>query len=71
MMAALVVSENEIDIEETKKQLKSAPRYNDEKFMDTVSTKNEEVYGVEDKTVVVVDTGAKNAIFKKSSKFRF
>ena len=32
-MAALVVSENEIDDESVKKQLSSSIHYNDEKFM--------------------------------------
>ena len=48
MMAALVVSDTEIDVEEIKKQLDSSPNYYDsEKFMDIVSTKHEEVYGSE------------------------
>jgi len=64
MMAALVVSDSEIDVKETKKLLDSAPKYNGEKFMDVVSTKQEEVYGSEGKAVVVVDTGAKNAILR-------
>jgi carbamoyl-phosphate synthase small subunit len=64
MMAALVVSDEEIDVEEVKKQLESAPKYDSEKFMDDVSTKHEEVYGSEEKTVVVIDTGAKNAILR-------
>ena len=64
MMAALVVSDSEIDIEEIKKQLASAPHYNSEQFMDTVSTKQEQVYGDDEKSVVVIDTGAKNAILR-------
>jgi len=64
MMAALAVSDSEIDVEEVKKQLASAPNYNSEKFMDDVSTKNEKVYGSEEKAVVVIDTGAKNAILR-------
>ena len=64
MMAALVVSDNEINVEEIKKQLDSAPKYDDEQFMDEVSTKQEEVYGSEDDTVIVLDTGAKNAILR-------
>ncbi len=64
MMAALVVSDDEINVDEIKKQLESAPKYSDEKFMDVVSTKQEEVYGSEEKSVVVVDTGAKNAILR-------
>jgi len=64
MMAALVVSDSEIDVEEVKKQLALAPNYNSEKFMDDVSTKKEQTYGSDEKTVVVIDTGAKNAILR-------
>ena len=64
MMAALVVSDTEIDVEEIKKQLASSPNYNSEKFMDIVSTKHEEVYGTNEKVVVVIDTGVKNAILR-------
>ena len=64
MMAALVVSDSEIDVEAVKKQLTRAPNYNSEKFMDDVSTKVEKIYGHDEKTVVVIDTGAKNAILR-------
>ena len=64
MMAALAVSDSEIDIEEIKKQLLSAPHYDSQQFMDEVSTKEEKVYGNSDKSVVVIDTGAKNAILR-------
>ena len=64
MMAALVVSDSEIDVEEIKKQLKSATHYDSEQFMDVVSTKSEKIYGDEEQTVVVIDTGAKNAILR-------
>ncbi|MDH3677727.1 MAG: glutamine-hydrolyzing carbamoyl-phosphate synthase small subunit [Nitrosopumilus sp.] len=64
MMAALVVSDKEIDVDEIKKRLASAPNYNSEKFMDLVSTKQEEAYGSNEKVVVVIDTGAKNAILR-------
>jgi carbamoyl-phosphate synthase small subunit len=64
MMAALVVSDSEIDVDKVKKQLASATNYNSEKFMDFVSTKEEQSYGTEDKSVVVIDTGAKNAILR-------
>lgn len=63
-MAALVVSDTEINIEEIKKQLSIAPNYNSEKFMDDVSTKEEQVFGSDEKAVVVIDTGAKNAILR-------
>ena len=46
MMAALVVSDEEIDVEKVKKELAEATTdYNSEKFMDSVSTKEEKVYG--------------------------
>ena len=64
MMAALVVSDTEIDVEKVKQELAAAPHYNSEKFMDVVSTKQEEVYGSDEKSVVVIDTGAKNAILR-------
>ena len=64
MMAALVVSEDEINVEEIKKQLKEAKDYNSEEFMDVVSTKTEETFGNDKESVVVVDTGAKNAILR-------
>ena len=64
MMAALVVSDSEINVEEIKKQLVSATHYDSEQFMDVVSTKHEKIYGTEDQTVVVIDTGAKNAIIR-------
>jgi carbamoyl-phosphate synthase small subunit len=64
MMAALVVSDTEINEEDIKKQLSSVQNYNNEKFMDIVSTKNEQVFGKEKKSVVVVDTGVKNAILR-------
>ena len=64
MMAALVVSSKEIDDEEIKKQLTTTQNYNSEKFMDMVSTKEEQVFGNEKQTVVVIDTGVKNAIIR-------
>ena len=64
MMAALVVSDSEIDVEEVKKQLASATHYDSEQFMNEVSTKQEKTYGTEEQTVVIVDTGAKNAIIR-------
>ncbi len=64
MMAALVVSDDEINVEKVKQQLKEAKDYNSEEFMDDVSTKTEETFGSEPESVVVVDTGAKNAILR-------
>ena len=64
MMAALVVSDSEIDDKLVVDQLKNAKHYNSEQFMDVVSTKNKQVFGNDNKTVVVIDTGAKNAILR-------
>ena len=64
MMAALAVSDTEIDVEKIKTQLQSATHYDSEQFMDVVSTKQEQVFGHDEKSVVVIDTGAKNAILR-------
>ena len=64
MMAALVVSDDEIDVEKIKRELNNIPKYTSEKFMDIVSTKEEKIYGKENQSVVVIDTGAKNAIVR-------
>jgi carbamoyl-phosphate synthase small subunit len=64
MMGALVVSETEIDENLIKKQLDSAINYNDEKFMNVVSTKEVQTFGNDKKNIVLVDTGAKNAIIR-------
>ena len=64
MMAALVVSEKEIDEKKIKNQLSDAQNYNSEKFMDDVSTHKDEAFGKEKNSVVVIDTGVKNAILR-------
>lgn len=64
MMAALVVSDSAVDVEKIKQQLASAKKYDSEEFMNEVSTKNEIVYGNEKESVVVIDTGVKNAIIR-------
>ena len=64
MMAALVVSDKEIDVEKIKHKLSSATNYNSEQFMEHVSTKSHQVFGEEKKSVVVIDTGVKNAILR-------
>ena len=45
MMATLAVSEQEIDDLRLKAQLASAKKYNDEEFMNVVSTKEPKTYG--------------------------
>lgn len=64
MMAALAVSDTEIDVDKVKAQLQSATHYDSEQFMDIVSTKHEQTFGDGDKSIVVIDTGAKNAILR-------
>ena len=64
MMAALVVSDEQIDVEKIKKELTNVTKYSSEKFMDVVSTKKEKIYGDDNQSVVVIDTGAKNAILR-------
>lgn len=64
MMAALAVSEKEIDEKEIKEKLASAKKYNDDEFMGVVSTKEPQIFGSEKDSIVVVDTGVKNAILR-------
>ena len=64
MMAALAVSDSEIDADRIAKDLAGAPHYASEQFMDAVSTKQEQIYGDGTESVVVIDTGAKNAILR-------
>ncbi len=64
MMAALAVSEKEIDVKDLKAKLESAKKYNDEEFMDAVSVKEPKIYGTGTESIVVVDTGVKNAILR-------
>ena len=64
MMAALTVSEKEIDEQELKRKLTTAKKYNDEEFMAEVSVGEPHVYGQDRESVVVVDTGVKNAILR-------
>jgi len=64
MMSALTVSDNEIDENDVKNKLKSAPNYNNEKFMDSVSTKKVEKFGNESENIVLIDAGTKNAIIR-------
>ena len=64
MMAALSVSDSKIDTDRIKAQLADAPHYNSEQFMDAVSTKQGHIYGNGKESVVVIDTGAKNAILR-------
>ncbi|MGB9125216.1 MAG: glutamine-hydrolyzing carbamoyl-phosphate synthase small subunit [Nitrosotalea sp.] len=64
MMAALAVSDTPIDISELKKKLSSAKKYNDEEFMNVVSTKEPQTFGSDKESIVVIDTGVKNAILR-------
>jgi carbamoyl-phosphate synthase small subunit len=64
MMAALAVSDSEINVDEIKNQLAKAKPYTSEEFMDYVSTKQAQSFGKQDECVVVIDTGVKNAILR-------
>ncbi len=64
MMAALAVSDSEIDVKQVQEGLASAAHYGSEQFMDAVSTRQAKTYGDESECVVVIDTGAKNAILR-------
>ena len=64
MMAALAVSDTLIDISELKKKLASAKKYNDEEFMNIVSTKEPQTFGSDPESIVVIDAGVKNAILR-------
>ncbi|HSB56874.1 MAG TPA: glutamine-hydrolyzing carbamoyl-phosphate synthase small subunit [Nitrosopumilaceae archaeon] len=71
MMAALAVSEKEIDEVDLKNKLASAQKYVNEEFMDVVSTKEPRVYGSDSESVVVIDTGVKNAILRNIRKIGY
>ena len=64
MMGALAVSDTPIDVLELKKKLATAKKYNDEEFMNIVSTKEPQIFGTESESIVVIDTGVKNAILR-------
>lgn len=63
MMAALAVSDEKIDTEHIAARLRDARHYTSEEFMDSVSTGTVREFGGGE-SVVVVDTGAKNAILR-------
>jgi carbamoyl-phosphate synthase small subunit len=71
MMAALAVSEKEIDENDLKKKLASAQKYANEEFMNVVSTREPHIYGNEADAVVVIDTGVKNAILRNIRKIGY
>ena len=56
MMAAICVSDSEVNVDEVMKQLKGATNYNDENFMNTVSTKTSEKFGNDKDNIVLSDT---------------
>ncbi len=64
MMAALAVSDSDIDTEEIKRQLVSTKSYTSEEFMSQVSTNQAQTFGTAKDCVVVIDTGVKNAILR-------
>ena len=64
MMAAICVSDTDIDVDVVMEQLKDAPNYNDENFMNVVSTETSEKFGNDKENIVLIDTGTKNAIIR-------
>ena len=64
MMAAICVSDTEIDTDVVMKELKNTPNYNDENFMNDVSTETSEKFGNDKESIVLIDTGTKNAIIR-------
>ena len=69
-MSALQVSENPIDAASLKERLAQAPQYNNEHFVDDVSTKQSVSFG-SGRNVVVIDTGTKNAILRQITKLGY
>ena len=53
-MAALCVSDTEINVDEVMEHLKNATHYNDENFMTTVSTETSEKFGDDKDNVVLI-----------------
>lgn len=64
MMGAICVSDTEINVDEIMEQLKDATNYNDENFMNVVSTETTEKFGNDKENIVLIDTGTKNAIIR-------
>jgi carbamoyl-phosphate synthase small subunit len=71
MMAALAVSEKELNESDLRNKLESAQKYVTEEFMNSVSTKEPKIYGKESNAVVVIDTGVKNAILRNIRKIGY
>jgi carbamoyl-phosphate synthase small subunit len=71
MMAALEVSDTPINVQELKKKLESAKRYNDEEFMNIVSAKEPQIFGSEPESILIIDTGVKNAILRNVRKLGY
>ena len=71
MMGALAVSDTPIDAEYLRQQLANTKHYNSEKFMDVVSTKDVQQFGDDSESVVIIDTGAKNAILRNIRKLGY
>lgn len=63
MMAALAVCEDEIDDNTLLDRLRGAQRYDGDEFVSGVSTARDVQYGTGER-IVVIDTGAKNAILR-------
>ena len=64
MMAALAVSDKEIDTTQIQDQFKTITPYNSQQFMDQISTNTIRTYGDGSDVIVVIDTGTKYAILR-------
>lgn len=61
MMAALAVSDSEIDTDQVRARLAESPRYTSEQFMDAVSTKSPRAYGCDMRRAAGGGSGARKA----------
>ena len=64
MMAALAVSDEEVDTSQVQAQFKNITPYNSQQFMDEISTDTIKTYGDGSDVIVVIDTGTKYAILR-------
>jgi carbamoyl-phosphate synthase small subunit len=65
MMGVIVVSEDEVDIEDMKTKLAKAEKYGEQDFVSMVSVKEPKIYGEGDKRVVLIDCGVKYGIIRE------
>ena len=65
MMGALEVSDDEIDAEKLKEDLYKVGSYGEQNFVEQVSTKKPQTYGVGKETIVLMDYGVKYGIVRR------